>query len=106
MHPVGMSTGCFCSMELASHQCTFLEGRLTISSMMLYLCLQKMGGNLHIYYTTYRATGDKKGVSVLGHIVAQSYDLPVKTYHTHSTPLCQESLNRLDIFFSMFLSFL
>ena len=79
-------------MVLASHQCAGLEGRLTLSSTMLYLCLQEMGGNLHVYYTTYRATGEKTEVSVLGHIGAQSYDLPIKTYHTHSTPLCQESL--------------
>ena len=76
----------------ASHQRTFLEGRLTLCSTMLYLCLQETGGNLQIYYTTYRAIGDETGVSVLGHIVAQSYGLPIKTYHTHSTPLCQESL--------------
>lgn len=90
--PWGCPSCCFCSMVLASHQCTFLEGGLTLSSTMLYLCLQEMGGNLHVYYTTYRAAGDKMEVSVLGHIVAQSYDLPIKTYHTHSTPLCQKSL--------------
>lgn len=88
--PWGCLPCCFCCMVLASHQCTSLEGRLTLSSKLLYLCLQQSGGNLYINYITYMATGHRsgnRGVSVPGHKVAQLHGLPFKIYCSHSTAL-------------------